>query len=143
MFLHLLNDTQKTKFLVFAHKLAMCDGEDTSQEEDMLLQLQQEMETDIKVPMAEVLGEIDVRAFSTMDARVIAMIELLMVAYTDNYVHEAEAELISDIAHRFGFSQQMLDRLVDWAGRALALGDRPDEAAYNRLVEEAYKMMGY
>lgn len=143
MFLHLLNDPQKASFLVFAHKLAMCDGEDSPEEEATLAAIQEEMEVSIDVSMDEVLGDLDVSAFNTADARIIAMLELLMLAYADNYIHEAEADLVSDLAYRFGLSQSALDRLVDWTSRALALGAQPDETRYNQLVEEAYRIMGY
>lgn len=141
MLLHLLDDAQKSSFLVIAHKLTMADGEDASSEEHMLVKLRAEMGGIPEAPMAAVLGPIDVRPFDSRQARVAAMLELLALAYTDDYMHEAESNLIGDVAMAFGFTQDELNAMAEWAWRRLDLGPAPAAEHVEMLVRDARTLM--
>jgi len=49
------------------------------------------------------------------------MMELLAIAYTDDYLHEAESALIGDVAAAFGFTQEQLNAIAGWSMNALDL----------------------
>jgi hypothetical protein len=124
MFLHLLNPAQKKSFLVLAQKISMIDGEDGRRELDRLDHLKIALGLPEGPDMRAVLGDLDIEAFDTRQSRSIAMMELLSLAYIDDYLHEAESDLIGDIAVAFGFGQEDLNKMAEWAMSSLELVTR-------------------
>jgi uncharacterized tellurite resistance protein B-like protein len=141
MLYHLLDDDQKNAFFVLANKLAMADGEDSMEEAESLGSLKAELGGGVEAPMERVLAAVDVSAFASRSARVIAMLELLCIAYADEYMHEAEADLVGEIAESFGFTQTELDAMAMWAGRALEQRRRPTAEGERALAVEAKRLM--
>lgn len=121
MFLHLLNPVQKKAFLVLAQRISMIDGEDDMSELDALGDLKQRLGLKDNPDMTDVLADPDVSAFKNRSSRVIVMLELLTLAYADNYLHDAESSMISDISTAFGFDQDELNALAGWAMDAIEL----------------------
>jgi len=121
MYLHLLNRKQKEAFLVLAQRISMIDGEDDLSELDALSDLKGRLGLTANPDMTAVLADPDVSAFGTRKSRVIAMLELLTLAYADNYLHDAESDMIGNISQDFGFDQEELNKLATWAMSALAL----------------------
>ncbi len=121
MFLHLLNQTQKASFLVLAQRISMIDGEDDLSERQALNDLKDRLGLTANPDMTSVLADPDVSAFTDRKSRVIAMLELLTLAYADNYLHDAESDMIGTIAGDFGFGQDELNKLAGWAMSALEL----------------------
>ncbi len=74
--------------------------------------------------LLELNGDLDVSAFDTRQSRTVAMMEILALAYADDYLDEAESNMISDIAVAFGFSQDDLTRMAEWAMSSLELISR-------------------
>lgn len=141
MLLSLLNDAQKSAFFVLANKLTIVDGEDSPEEQAALAAIRSELGGGVEAPMAAVLGDLELGAFDTQAARVITVLELLRVAYRDQYLHEKEADLLGDISRAFSFSQERLDALVTLVAKSMALERAPDPAAERALVKEVYAMM--
>lgn len=121
MFLHYLNSKQKIAFLVLAQRMSMIDGEDDRSERDVLNGLKGRLGITANPSMTAVLGDPDVSVFRSRKSRVIAMLELLTLAYADGYLHVAESDMISDITGTFGFDQEELNALAAWAMDALEL----------------------
>lgn len=139
---HFTSDGQRESFYVLAHKLTMCDGEDAPEEEEALRRMKAEMGGTAKAPMDRILGPVDVSAFDNDPVRVAAMLELLALVYTDDYLHEAESALIGEIAAAFGFDQDALDIMVEWAWRVLDARRARDGSQRSKLLAEAQQLMG-
>jgi len=122
VFLHLLNEDQKRAFLVLAQRVSMADGEDDFDEMDALADIKLRMNVDETPDMSEVLGDLPLDPFDTPKARAIAMMELLAIIYADGYLHEAEAQLIGEIAAVFEIGQERLNAMAEWAMDSLDLG---------------------
>jgi DnaJ-domain-containing protein 1 len=121
MYLHLLNDAQKTALLKLAYRLSVADGEDGSDELQVLDDLRGQMGVTEHPDMGDVLGALPTAVFDSPEARAIAMMELLVVTYVDGYLHEAESGLIGEIAEAFGIDQQQLNAMAEWAMDVLDL----------------------
>ncbi|MEK9752240.1 MAG: hypothetical protein VW338_03380 [Rhodospirillaceae bacterium] len=79
MYLHLLNDAQKSALLKLAYRLSVADGEDGSDELKVLDDLRAQMGISDHPDMADVLGALPTAVFDSPQARTIAMMELLVV----------------------------------------------------------------
>ncbi len=121
MYLHLLNDGQKTALLMLAYRLSVADGEDGSDEIEVLDDLRVQLGVDAHPDMGDVLGALPTAVFDSPQARAIAMMELLVVTYVDGYLHEAEAGLIGELAEAFGIDQERLNAMAEWAMDVLDL----------------------
>ncbi len=145
MFLDMLNDEQKRKFLVLANRLAMADGEDSSEEIEAINAIKVEMGVSEDADVTEVLGEIDTTAFDTHKSRVVAALELLRLAYVDEYVHESEIAIVREICATMGFPEEWLSTMGEWATRFNELDGEELEgemAEYrDALIKHAHDMM--
>lgn len=142
MLYHLLNADQKNAFYVLANKLAMADGEDSMDEAESLESLKADLGGGVAAPMEQVLAAIDVSAFASRSAKVVTVLELLCIAYTDGYMHEGEADLIGEIAEAFGFTQDELNAMAVWSGKALTYQKQPTPEVKEALAGEAKRLMG-
>jgi len=145
MFLEMLNGAQREAFLVLASRIAMSDGEDSAEEMEAIDALREEMGVHGDIDIRRVLGDIDVSAFDTHKARVIAALELLRLAYADEYVHEAEVAEVRDVCEAMGFPEEWLSTMGEWASRfnEVEVEDPEGEMAEYRdaLIEHAHQMM--
>jgi uncharacterized tellurite resistance protein B-like protein len=121
MYLHLLNEDQKTALLKLAYRLSVADGEDGSDEIAVLDDLRLQLGVEDHPDMGDVLGALPTEVFDSPQARAIAMMELLVVTYVDGYLHEAESGLIGELATAFGIDQVGLNAMAEWAMDVLDL----------------------
>lgn len=117
MFLNLLNDRQKQSFLALATKVVMADGEVAPKEHVTLNVRVAEMGGNVKAPPAEIYGEPNFEVFDTNRAQTIVVLELLVIAYSDQDYHEDERPIIDQLATEFGFSKNEMKLFEDWAIR--------------------------
>lgn len=145
MFLEMLNIKQREAFMVLANRIAIADGDDSREELQALEDLSDEMGVQNSVDMDQVLGEINVAAFDTHKARVIAALELLRLAYADEYVHESEIAEVRDVCEAMGFPEEWLSTMGEWATRFNEVEgeDLEGEMAEYRdaLINHAHQMM--
>jgi uncharacterized tellurite resistance protein B-like protein len=145
MFLEMLNEKQKESFLILASRVAMSDGEDSAEEMDAIEALRQEMGVQTDIDMRKVLADVDVSAFDTHKSRVIAALELLRLAYADDYVHEAEIAEVREVCEAMGFPEEWLSTMGEWATRFTEVEGEEQEgemAEYrDALIEHAHQMM--
>lgn len=143
MFLQHLTEEQKRKVLVLAHKLTMADGEDATDEEQALAALKAEFGIRETIPMHEILADLDscVGAFDSALARRAAVMQVLLLAFTDEYLHPAESDFLGTLAGKMGLSQEAFDPLVQWAYRYGQASRAGDTAAQESLAAEAETLL--
>lgn len=147
MFLQELDEEQKEAFLILAHRLTAADGEDSLDEEQVLQEIRSEMMFHHPIDMARVVAEeIEVTVFDSHRARVIAALELLLLTYADDYVHEAEIQLVRDVCFTMGFDEEWLAVMGEWATRFHDLAEEDPEDAewqayHDALIQHAEAMM--
>lgn len=145
MFLDMLNSQQCEAFIVLAGRLAIADGEDSAEELEALSSLKKEMGITREVTMDEILADIDVHAFDTHKSRVIAALELLRLAYADEYVHEAEIAEVRKVCEAMGFPEEWLTTMGEWATRFNQVEDEEVEGEMleykEALIQHAHQMM--
>jgi len=121
VFLHLLKEQQKEAFLTLAQRLSMADGEDDPDELAALHDIKLQMNFAGNADMSNVLGDLPLAPFESGRDQSIVLMELLMISYADDYLHQAEAALIGEIAAAFGVDQDRLNVMAEWAMDALDL----------------------
>lgn len=117
MFLNLLTDRQKQSFLALATKVVMADGEVVPEENVTLKVRVAEMGGEVKAPPDEIYGAPNFDVFDTPRAQTIVILELMVLAYSDDEYHEDERPIIDDFIKNFGFSDDQVARFEDWATR--------------------------
>lgn len=86
--------------------------------------LGQEQDTvggDAKIPADEIYGRTNVEAFDTRDSLIIALLGMLVVAYSDRHFDVDESAVLKESAEAFGVNGPELVKLKAWAERAAAL----------------------
>lgn len=124
MFLHLLTVPQKQTFLDLAQRLSVIDAEQHGSERAKFEDLKRRLALPEGPDLAAVAGDLDISAFDNHRSRSVAMMELLSLVYRDDFLDEAGSEMISDIALAFGFTQEDLNTMAEWAMWSLELTRR-------------------
>lgn len=113
MFLTMLNEAEKRAFAVLAQRLVAADELLRSEELQALETLWAEM--GIGSPPADGRDESELAAaFETRRGRVVALLELLGLAYSDRDFCLDEESMITAVAHEMGLDAAELDRLDRW-----------------------------
>lgn len=121
MFLNLLTDRQKQSFLALATKVVMADGGVVPEENVTLNVRTAEMGGKVKALPEEIFGEPNVAVFDSRQARAIVMLELLVIAYSDDEFHADERPIIDKLATAFGFDAEDMAQFESWARRQAPL----------------------
>jgi hypothetical protein len=112
---------------------------------DAIEELKKEMGIYYDIDMKKILADIDVSAFDTHKSRVVAALELLRLAYADEYVHEAEIAEVRAVCEVMGFPEEWLSTMGEWATRFNEIKEDELEgemAEYREaLIEHAHQMM--
>ncbi len=117
MFLNLLTDRQKASFLALATKVVMADGDVVPEENVPLGVRVSEMGGSIKAPPEEIFGHPNTDVFDTRKAQIIVILELMVIAYSDQEYHKHEKPIIDALADAFSISAADMKRYEDWAIR--------------------------
>jgi len=117
MFLNLLTDRQKQSFLALATKVVMADGEVVPKENVTLDVRVAEMGGAVKAPPDEIFGEPNFAIFDTPQSQTIIILELMVIAYSDDEYHEDERPIINRLIEEYGFTPEQIARFEDWAKR--------------------------
>ena len=113
MFLTMLNETEQQAFATLAQRLVAADEVLTSEEVQALDALWREM--GFERPVADERDESALAAvFGTRRSRVVALLELLGLAYADRDFSLDEESMITTVAHEMGIDAVDLDRLDRW-----------------------------
>lgn len=145
MFLDLLNAPQRESFLVLASRIAISDGEDSAEEMEAIEDLKKEMGIYYDIDIKKILADLDVSAFDTHKSRVVAALELLRLAYADEYVHEAEIAEVRAVCEAMGFPEEWLSTMGEWVTRFNEIKGEELEGEMieyrEALIEHAHQMM--
>jgi len=117
VFLNLLTDRQKQSFLALATKIVMADGDVVPAENVTLAVRVAEMGGNVKAPAEEIYGAPNAAVFDTERSKIIVILELMVIAYSDQEYHKDERPIIEDLADKFGLSAAEMARFEDWAIR--------------------------
>jgi tellurite resistance protein len=121
MFLTTLTDEQKKILLHLAHNVTVSDGESTTAEELMMLNMRKEMHLDDKFESHYIELEGIQNVFDTRKSRIIVIIALLRLSYADGVFDIEEQCLISDVCQLFSISGEELTLLGNWVRRLQSL----------------------
>ena len=126
MFLHELSPEQRRAFLVLARQVIDADRRLTIQEVERLDRLY--VEAGVPAEMADAPGAVgDLNLLFPSDrARVVVVLDLLLVAYADSRMDPREAQAIRDVAARLGVDAATWEDALDWARRHQALLEEAD-----------------
>ena len=125
MFLHELSPEQSRAFLVLARQIIDADNRLAIQEVERLDRLY--IETGQAAEMAGApngVGDLNL-LFRTERARVVVLLDLLLVAYADGRLHPTEIAAVRSVAARLQVDAGTFEGALDWARR------------HQELVEEA------
>lgn len=117
MFLNLLTERQKQSFLALATKVVMADGGVVPEENVTLDVRKAEMGGSIMAPPEEIFGAANFSVFDTPQSRRIVVMELLVLAYSDDEYHVNERPIIEEFAVEFGLTPAEIEKFEDWARR--------------------------
>jgi len=117
MFLHMLNDDQKRAFAALALKMTAADGTMVGRETAKLRSLAGEMNLDLADwDKAGGVAEL-ASAFTDRRSKVVALLELLGLAYSDTSYQGIEESLVDEVARAMNLSDDDLKRLETWVGQ--------------------------
>ncbi len=127
MFLHELSPEQRRAFLVLARQIIDADRRLAMQEVERLDRLYIEAGLPAETAGAPSgVGDLNL-LFGTPRARVIVLLDLLLVGYADGQLDEREKAAIRSVAARLEVDAGTYEAALDWAQRHQAL---VEEAAH-------------
>lgn len=99
-------------------------------EERYIAKLERELGDRIEVQADHVIGKPDLALFKTRRSRVIVMLDLVCVAYSDDDYHANESQLLRELSESCGFSDDEFKSIHDWAKRQIG------------MIREAHRILG-
>ena len=121
MFVGKLNEAQRRSFMALVMKMALADAQVKPEEVDVLEEFSAVFGPDLKIPPEEIYGATNVDAFDTRESQVIALLGMLVVAFSDKHFHVDESTVLTDAAAAFGITGPELLKMKTWAERAARL----------------------
>lgn len=114
MFLNLLDDDQKMAFAALAELMIESDGIVVGHEAATLGALKGEMAlTDAPVSSGRSVSDL-AAVFADRRSRMVALLELVGLGYSDTSFSGTERSLVSEIAREMGIGAQDLARIEGW-----------------------------
>ncbi len=127
MFLHDLSPEQRRAFLVLARQVIDADSRLALQELERLDRLYVEAGLGTETASApSVTGDLHL-LFGTDRARVAALLDLILVAYSDGTLHPRETDAIRAAAARLHVDAGVFEHALDWGRRHQALIEEAEE----------------
>lgn len=112
--------------------MILADGDVAPEEDEILESIKSELGDGITAPPEEVFGSTNADSFDTRRSRVIAVLEILVMAHSDSHLHIDESAVLSEICSALEINDEDLDAMTAWA-KSLVAGD--DEAALRAAAE--------
>ena len=117
MFLSRLNDTQRRSFMALVTKMALADGKVAPEEVDVMEDIALALGQTDPVPADEIYGATNIEPFDTVESRIITVLGMLMVAYSDHKFHVDESTVLMDTIKAFDLPESKLESLKAWANK--------------------------
>ncbi len=121
MLLGTLNNEQKELFLHLAHSVVVSDGELNTGEALLMDAMRQEMGLSDTLEPHYVEAEGTELVFNSARARVVCLIELLRLAYSDGAFEIEEQGFIGLLCNQFAIDDDSFRRIDHWVRRLIAL----------------------
>jgi len=99
-------------------KMALADAQVKPEEVDVLEEFTAVFGPDMKIPPEEIYGPTNVEAFDTRESQIIALLGMLVVAFSDRHFHIDESTVLTEAAEAFGVGGPELLKLKSWAEKA-------------------------
>lgn len=112
MFLHQLNEEQRSLLVTLATRMIVVDNVVALQEIAAMNDLLSEVGNRKSEESETADRETILRVFKDKRSRVLAAFELLFIAHVDENFHPAEDDLFKQICDDFGFSKAEYDQMV-------------------------------
>jgi len=121
MFLSTLNQQQQKTFLNLAHSVVVSDGDLTTTEDLMMLEMCREMDlaSSAEAHYIDIDGADQI--FDTKRSRVVVLISLIRLGYADGAFEVEEKSFIKDLCRLFDVSDEDFSLLENWVRRLTAL----------------------
>ena len=136
MFLHELSPEQRRAFLVLARQIIDADKRLAIQEVERLDRLY--VEAGVPAETADAphsVGDLNL-LFPSDRARVVVVLDLLLVGYADGRLDPREAQAVRDVAARLGVDAATWEDALEWARRYHALLGEADALGKGKGVFE-------
>ncbi len=98
-------------------KMALADAQVKPEEVDVLEEFTSVFGPEMRIPPEEIYGPTNVAAFDTRESQVIALLGMLVVAFSDKHFHVDESAVLTEAAEAFGFGGPDLLKMKSWAER--------------------------
>jgi len=122
MFLNRFNTTEKEAFLQLAHYLASSDSDFSATEKEIISGYCLEMEIkDIDFDAASFDIYQVLACFESLRSRKIALLEIMAIVYSDDFMHEEERKVLETMTECFELSPQHVVIYTEWAKAMLSL----------------------
>ncbi len=130
MFLNRLSPLQRRSFLALVTKMALADGKVAPQEVSVLEDFSRLLGQTEPIPAEEIYGATNIEPFDTEDSRIITVLGMLMVAYSDQNFHVDESAVIAETVKAFAIPTDRFESLKGWV------------QSYGDLMDAADKLIG-
>ena len=137
MFLDELNSDQKNSFLALVTRVVLADGDVAPEEDALLGTLKEELGDGVVAPAEEMFGGTNASAFPSRRSRAIVVLELLVVAYSDDKFHPDESMVLDEICKAFEIDSDVRGEMEKWARAVAGAGRDGDPAAIAAYREQA------
>lgn len=117
MFLSRLNDAQRRSFMALVTKMALADGKVAPEEVAVMEDIASTLGQTEPVPADQIYGATDIEPFDTDESRIITILGMLIVAYSDHKFHVDESTVLMQTIEAFDLSDDKLASLKTWANK--------------------------
>lgn len=120
MFLNLLDNDEKLAFVELAERMIEADGLVIGREEASLAALKAEMGTPSEAIGGRTTEEL-AGVFKGWRSKVVALLELIGLGYTDTSFSIGEQSLVDQVAQTMGMSEKELASIEEWVQEHVSL----------------------
>ncbi len=120
MFLNLLDNDEKLAFAELAERMIEADGLVIGREEASLAALKAEMGTPSEAIGGRTIEEL-AGVFKGWRSKVVALLELIGLGYTDTSFSIGEQSLVDQVAQTMGLSEKELASIEEWVQEHVSL----------------------
>ena len=121
MFLGMFSDAQKRSFMALATKVVIADGTVAPRENVTLDIRRMEMGGDVEAPPEEIYGAANTAVFDTRISQVVVLLELYVLAYSDDHFAPEERPILAELSDAFGISPDENEAMEAWARKQAPL----------------------
>lgn len=131
MFLQVMNDEEKEKFLELVYKIASVDGDFAEEEQEIVDSYKKELEID-NIPETSSLEEL-VEYFSSkaIELKRIVLFETIGLINADDKIEKAEEEVYNKMISKFELEENSVEKIRKSAEKLQAVYDEVYDALFD------------